>query len=150
MSGLNYSNHTYHLRFDGQINKFSKYKFKNVQYNTIKENTLIIEKNYFIAIGKKGSILKFIKRGKLQWSRNVYSKKEKKKIDSISLALSKGKLYAIDNLGKYYVIDVDTGEIIWVKQHKALFNSQIKIIKNKILAVDTNNILYWKQLKNLV
>ena len=141
MSGLNYSNLTYHLRFDGQINKFSKYKFKKIQHSAIKENPLIIEENYFITIGEKGSILKFVNRGKLQWSRNVYSKIEKKKIESISLALSKGKLYAIDNLGKYYAINVDTGEIIWVKRHKALFNSQIKITKNKILAVDSNNII---------
>ena len=99
MSGLNYSNLTYHLRFDGQIDKFSKYKFKKIQHSTIKENPLIVEKNYFIIIAEKGSILKFVNRGKLQWSRNVYSKKEKKKIESISLALSKDKLYAIDNLG---------------------------------------------------
>ena len=141
MSGLNYSNLTYHLRFDGQINKFSKYKFKKIEHSTIKENPLIIEENYFITIGEKGSILKFVNRGKPQWSRNVYSKREKKKIKSISLALSKGKLYAIDNLGKYYVINVDTGEIIWVKRHEALFNSQIKITENKILAVDSNNVI---------
>ena len=141
MSGLNYSNLTYHLRFDGQINKFSKYKFKKIQHSTIKENPLIIEENYFITIGEKGSIVKFVNRKKVQWNRNIYSKKEKKKIESISLALSKGKLYAIDNLGKYYAINVDTGEIIWVKRHKALFNSQIKITKNKILAVDSNNII---------
>ena len=139
MPGLNYSNLTYHLRFDGQINKFSKYKFKKVQHNAVKENPLIVEENYFITIGERGTILKFIKRGQLQWSRNVYSKKEKKKIENISLALYKGKLYAVDNLGKYYAIDVDTGEIIWVRRHNALFNSQIKITKNKIFAVDSNN-----------
>ena len=141
MSGLNYSNLISHLRFGGKINKFSKYKFKKISHSVVKENPLIIEENYFITIGEKGSILKFVNRGKLQWSRNVYSKKEKKKIESISLALSKGKLYAIDNLGKYYAIKVDTGEIIWVKRHSALFNSQIKITKNKILAVDSNNII---------
>ncbi len=141
MSGLNYSNLTYHLRFDGQIDKFSKYKFKTIQHSTIKENPLIVEKNYFIVIAEKGSILKFVNRGKLQWSRNVYSKKEKKKIESISLALSKGNLYAIDNLGKYYAINVDTGEIIWVKRHDALFNSQIKVYKGKIYAVDSNNMI---------
>ena len=78
MSGLNYSNHTYHLRFDGQINKFSKYKTEKIQNSTIKENPLIINEDYFITTGAKGSILKFVKRGKLQWSRNVYSKKRKK------------------------------------------------------------------------
>ena len=84
MSGLNYSNLVYHLKFDGQINKFSKYKFKKIQHNKIKENPLIIEQNYIVTIGDKGSILKFVNKGKLQWSRNVYSKKEKKKIESIN------------------------------------------------------------------
>lgn len=141
MPGLNYSNLTSHLKFDGQINKFTKYKFKKIPHSVVKENPLIIEENYFITIGEKGSIIKFIDGRKVQWNRNVYSKKEKKKIENISLAISKGKLYAIDNLGKYYAIDVDTGKIIWVKQHNALFNSQIKIIKNNILAVDSNNII---------
>jgi len=141
MSGLNYSNLTSHLKFSGQINKFSKYKFKKVSSSTVKENPLIIEENYIVTIGEKGSIVKFINRKKAQWNRNVYSKREKKKIESISLALSKNKLYAIDNLGKYYAIDVDTGKIIWIKRHNALFNSQIKIYKDKIYAVDSNNII---------
>lgn len=141
MSGLNYSNLTSHLKFDGQINKFSKYKFKKIRLNAAKESPLIVEENYFITVSEKGSIVKFVNRRKVQWSKNIYSKKEKRKIGSISLALYKGKLYAIDNLGKYYAIDVDTGEIIWVKRHKAIFNSQVKITKNKILAVDSDNVI---------
>ena len=141
MPGLNYSNLISHLRFGGKINKFSKYKFNKIPPSTVKENPLIIEENYFITIGEKGSIVKFVNRKKIQWNRNIYSKKEKKKIESISLALSKDKLYAIDNLGKYYAIDVDTGKIIWVKRHDALFNSQIKVYKGKIYAVDSNNMI---------
>jgi len=141
MSGLNYSNLISHLRFDGKINKFSKFKFNKIPPSTVKENPLIIEENYFITVGEKGSIVKFVDRKKVEWNRNVYSKKEKKKIENISLALSKDKLYAIDNLGKYYAIDVDTGKIIWIKRHDALFNSQIKVYKGKIYAVDSNNII---------
>jgi outer membrane protein assembly factor BamB len=141
MPGLNYSNLTSHLKFSGQINKFSKYKFKKIPLSAVKENPLIIKENYFITIGEKGSIVKFVNRKKVQWNRNIYGKKEKKKIESISLALSKDKLYAIDNLGKYYAIDVDTGKIIWIKRHNALFDSQIKVYKNKIYAVDSNNII---------
>jgi outer membrane protein assembly factor BamB len=141
MSGLNYSNLISHLRFDGKISKFSKYKFNKIPSGTVKENPLIIEENYFITVGKKGSIVKFIDRKKVQWKRNIYSKKEKKKIGNISLTLSKNKLYAIDNLGKYYSIDVDTGKIIWIKRHDALFNSQIKVYKGRIYAVDSNNVI---------
>jgi len=141
MSGLNYSNLTYHLKFDGQINKFSKYKYKKIQHKMIRENPLIVGENYFIIIDAKGSISKFINKKKLQWSRNIYSKEEKKKIVSISLTLHKDKLYVIDNLGKYYALNVDTGEIIWINQHKAVFNSQIKVHKNKIFVVDSNNVI---------
>ena len=100
MSGLNYSNLISHLKLSGRIDKFSKYKFNKIPPNTVKENPLIIEENYFVTVGEKGSIVKFADRKKVQWNRNIYSKKEKKKIESISLALSKDKLYAIDNLGK--------------------------------------------------
>ncbi len=141
MSGLNYSNLIFHLKLNGQIDKFSKYKFDKIPSSTVKENPLIIEKNYFITVGEKGSIIKFVDRKKVQWNRNIYSKKEKKKIEGISLALSKDKLYAIDNLGKYYAIDAGSGKVIWVKRHDALFNSQIKIYKDKIYAVDSNNMI---------
>ena len=73
MPGLNYSNLISHLRFDGNINKFSKYKFNKIPSSTIKENPLIIEENYFITIGEKGSIVKFVNRKKVQWNRNIYS-----------------------------------------------------------------------------
>ena len=141
MPGLNYSNLISHLKLSGQIDKFSKYKFNKIPPSTVKENPLIIEKSYFITVGEKGSVVKFVDRKKVQWKKNIYSKKEKKKIESISLALYKDKLYAIDNLGKYYAIDVDTGKIIWVKRHDALFNSQIKVYKGKIYAVDSNNMI---------
>ena len=131
MPGLNYSNHISHLKYDGQVNKFSKYKFKKIPQGAIKENPLLIKENYFITVSEEGSIVKFVDRRKVQWNRNVYSKKEKKEIENISLALYKDKLYGIDNLGKYYAIDVDTGKIIWVKRHNALFSSQIKVYKNK-------------------
>jgi len=141
MSGLNYLNLISHLKLSGRIDKFSKYKFNKIPPSTVKENPLIIEENYFITVGEKGSIVKFVDRKKVQWNRNVYSKKEKKKIENISLVLSKDTLYAIDNLGKYYAINANTGKIIWVKRHNALFNSQIKVYKDKIYAIDSNNMI---------
>ncbi len=140
MSGKNYANSVNHLKFDGNLQKFSKLKFEKIENKFIKENPLIIKENYLITVDGEGSILKFV-NNKIQWNRNIYSKKEKKKIDNISLTLFKEKLYAIDNLGKYYVLDVNTGRTIWIKQHKALFNSQIKVLKNKIFAVDSDNVI---------
>ena len=50
---------------------------KKIQHKMIRENPLIVGENYFIIIGEKGSISKFINKKKLQWSRNIYSKGEK-------------------------------------------------------------------------
>ncbi len=141
MSGLNNSNLSYHLRFDGQTNKFSKYKFEKIQNNSIKENPLIIGKNYFITVDAKGTIIKFSNSKRLVWNKNIYKKKEKKKINKVSLALFEDKIYAIDNLGKYYALNVDTGKIIWINNHKVSFNSQIKVYENKIFAIDNDNII---------
>ena len=79
MPGSNYSNLTYHLKFEGQTNKFSKYKYKKIKYKITKDVPLILEKNYVITTDSKGSILKFSNKKRLQWIRNVYTKKEKKK-----------------------------------------------------------------------
>ena len=141
MPGLNYSNSVSHLFLDAKSNNFSKFKFEKIPKLAVKENPIIIDKNFLITMGEKGSIVKFVNRKRVQWNRNVYSKKEKKKIQKISLALHKNILYALDNLGKYYAINVDTGEIIWLRRHDALFNSQIKVRKDKIFAIDSNNII---------
>ena len=148
MAGKNYANLSSHLRLDGKLSNISKYKFEKMKNKAIKENPLILVENYLITIDNKGTILKFAENNKIQWSKNIYNKKEKKKINNISLALSKGILYAIDNLGKYYALDVNTGSTVWVKQHTALFNSQMKVINKKILAVDSNNIINCFSTKN--
>ena len=54
MSGLNYSNLTYHLRFAGQINKFSKYKFKK----TNKKLSIIVTPESVLFSNTAGDIAK--------------------------------------------------------------------------------------------
>ena len=143
MSGLNNLNSTGHLQFRGQINDFSKFRFKKIQYNKIKENPLIVGKGYFITINEKGSILKFTQKEKMQWQKNIYEKRrERKKIENISLVVSGQKIYGADNLGNYYAININNGEIIWIKKHKGTFNSQIKFFKDKLFLVDNDNIIW--------
>ena len=36
-------------------------------------------------------------------------------------------LIVIDNISKYYAVDINTGELVWSKNNPAPFNSQIKI-----------------------
>ena len=46
-----------------------------------------------------------------------------------------------DTIAKYYAININSGELIWSKNNKSPFNSQIKIYKDKFFIVDDSNIL---------
>ena len=59
MSGLNYSNSLNHLKFEGNINKFSKYKIKKITYKANQDSSLILGKNYFVTVDNEGTILRF-------------------------------------------------------------------------------------------
>lgn len=141
MPGLNLSNSTGYLQFDKKINKYSKNKFAKIQSDKIKEHPLLVGKNYYITSNNKGTIIKIKSNKKNIWTNNIYKKKEKKLIESISLTVFKNVVYIIDNLGKYYALNLNSGKLIWIKQHEMPFISQIKVFDNKIFAIDGNNIL---------
>ena len=147
-SDINLSNLIPHMRFDGKVKKFSKFKFKKITRRNIKEPDLIISNDFTIFYDNNGSIFKFNKNSKLQWKIKIYNKKERNKIFNISLAVSNKILFMADNLGKYYAVNIDTGKIIWEKQINTTFNSQLKIINNKILLIDTNNSLWCFSVKD--
>ena len=54
----------------------------------------------------------------------------------------------MDNLAKYYALNINTGEVIWSKSNIAPFNSQVKIFKDKFFVVDFENILRCFSIKN--
>ena len=141
MSGLNLSNFVGHLSFDEKNNKYSKKKIKAIQQNKIKEHSLVIGNNYYITNDSKGTITKYTNNEKSLWSKNVYNKKEKKLLKKISLTVFEDVIYVIDDLGKYYSLNLNTGKLIWINQHKVPFISQIKVFDNKIFTIDGSNTL---------
>ena len=54
----------------------------------------------------------------------------------------------VDNIGKIYNVNFSNGDLIWSKMNLNPFNSQLKIYKNKIYAIDMNNILICYSLKD--
>ena len=139
MSGLNLSNFVGHLSFDEKNNKYSKKKIKKIQKNKIKEHSLVIGNNYYITNDSKGTITRYTNNEKSLWSKNVYNKKEKKLLKNISLTVFEDVIYVIDDLGKYYSLNLNTGKLIWINQHEVPFISQIKVFDNKIFTIDGSN-----------
>ena len=52
-------------------------------------------------------------------------------------------IYVSDNLGYLYALDFNSNIILWAKNYKIPFRSNIKIIENKIVTANQNNILFF-------
>ena len=57
------------------------------------------------------------------------------------MANSDNRLVVFDNISKFYLVNLDSGNLIWSKTNNNPINSQIKIYKNKIYSIDLNNIV---------
>ena len=137
-----------YVKYNGNLEKISKYNFSKISdYNKF-EPDLIFHNNGIIFFDNKGNILSFDNKSKLLWKKNNYSKSEKKLNPLISMQSNKNYLIAADNLSKYYALDMRNGEVLWSKSHEAPFNSQIKIYKDKFFILDLNNNLNCFSLKD--
>ena len=137
-----------YVKYNGNLEKISKYNFSKISdYNKF-EPDLIFHNNGIIFFDNKGNILSFDNKSKLLWKKNNYSKSEKKLNPLISMQSNKNYLIAADNLSKYYALDMLNGKVLWSKSHKAPFNSQIKIYKDKFFILDLNNNLNCFSLKD--
>ena len=141
------NNNTF-VNYNGILKKVSKYKFKKIKNFNYYELDLIFDKENIIFFDNKGTIFKFNKQSKLIWKKNIYSKGQKKNRPILFFSNSESKLVVADNIAKYYVIDINTGKLIWEKRHSSSFNSEIKIYKDKIFVIDLQNVLRCYSLMN--
>jgi len=141
---INYSkklNNTGLVNYNGELKKISRFKYSKIENFSTYEPDLVFDKNNIIFFNDKGSILKFDENSKLIWKKNYYTKKEKKKKPFLFFANNSTTLIVADNIGKYYSINIDNGNLLWSKTNSAPFNSEIKIYKNKFFTVDYENVL---------
>ena len=52
-------------------------------------------------------------------------------------------IYISDNLGFIYALDIEERKILWAKNYKIPFRSNIKISSNKIILANQNNSIYF-------
>ncbi len=129
------------LNIDGSIKKKSVYKFSKIENFKQYQPEISFHKNSLIFFDKKGSILKFDNKSKLIWKKNYYSKSEKKLNPILQFVNNDKNLIVTDNIANYYMLDIETGNLIWSKNNLAPFNSQVKIYENKFFVIDLSNTL---------
>lgn len=144
----NYTNNNGRINFNGNLKYLSKYKFSKIENFYKYEPEIIFDEDNIIFFNNKGTILKFDQNSKLKWQKNFYSKSDKKLKPVLQFAKKNNNLIVADNIAKYFMVDINTGNLIWLKNNSAPFNSQIKIFKDKFYIIDFTNTLRCFSIEN--
>ena len=140
MPGLNYQNFLGNIYLSSVDNRFLKKKIgKNkLSLSKITTSPLIYKNNIFLA-DDRGSIFSINEFGKINWKKNIYKKIYKKIHKNLTLSIYENNIYVADNIGFIYAIALDTGQLIWIKNHGVPLKSKIKVFDNRIFLINQDN-----------
>ena len=140
MSGLNLQNFMGNNYLSSISNNFLKKKIgKNKFSNSKVMASPIVINNNILLTDDTGTIFYISRGGELYWKKNIYKKINKKISKNLSLSVYKNKIYIADNIGFIYSIDLNTGKLIWIKNHGIPIKSKIKVFDNKIFVINQDN-----------
>ena len=143
-----FTNNDGRVNFDGSLKRSSKYKFSKIDNFYQSEPIISFNKNNIIFFNDEGTVLQFDERSKLLWKKNYYTKSEKKSNPILQFDNNKKFLIVADNLSKYYMLNLENGDLIWSKNNSAPFNSQIMIYKDRFFLIDFTNTIRCYSIKN--
>jgi len=117
---------------------------KSSKLNKLLSNkNIVFYKDNLINYDHKGKIFIYsLSQKKKIFEYNFYKKKFKKFKKIIYLAVDKDILYAADNLGYVYAINIESESLIWAKNYGIPFRSNIKVIDGQILVANQDNKIY--------
>mgnify|MGYP006157989639 CR=1 FL=1 len=119
------------------------FKSKKITNNKINKN-ILFEDNNIIASDQRGNILIFsLDENRITEKFNFYKKKYKKVKKNLNLMVENNTIYVSDNIGFIYAYNYKIRKIIWAKNYKIPFRSNLKILDNKLIASNQNNNLYF-------
>ena len=100
-------------------------------------------KNNFISHDNKGKIFIFsLSLNKKIFEFDFYKKNFKKFNKKINFIINDSILYAADNLGYLYAINLDRQSLIWAKNYGIPFRSNLKFANNQIFLANQDNVIY--------
>ena len=102
-----------------------------------------------ISYDKKGKIFIYsISLRKKIFEFDFYKKNFKKFNKEINLIVNNGILYAADNLGYIYSINLNSQSLVWAKNYGIPFRSNMKLVAGQILIANQDNVIYSIDLKS--
>ena len=119
------------------------FKTKKITKYKINEHILFDGKNLITSDIKGNLIIFSIEKNKVLRNFNFYKKKYKKINKYLNLYVEDGIVYVTDNIGYLYAYNYKEGKIIWAKNYKIPFRSNLKLSKNRIITSNQNNSLFF-------
>lgn len=139
--------------FYNQTNNYKNFDYSNLNQiiykskNKIKNKVnpfILYKNNNVISTDQKGNIVIFsINENKIIHKFNFYKKKHKKINKILNIIVEDDIIYVSDNIGYLYAYHFKKNKIIWAKNYKKPFRSNLKIVENKLVAANQNNSLYF-------
>ena len=138
--------------FYNKINNFDNFKYNNLNKLLFKskklsrfdtsENILYEENNIILNDSKGNLIIYSIDEKKIISKFNFYKKRYKKLNKKINFIVENNIIYVADNLGYLYSYNYSINKILWAKNYKIPFRSNLKIYNKQLALADQANTLY--------
>ncbi len=140
MPGLNLQNFLGNIYLSNIDNNFLKKKIGKNRFSISKiiSSPITFEHNIFFS-DNIGTIYSIDQKGKVNWKKNIYKKIYKKIYKNLTFSIYNNNIYVADNIGFIYAINLETGKLIWIKNHGIPLKSNIKIFEDKIYIINQDN-----------
>ena len=148
-----YSNLEWTDIFYNQFNSSKNFKFSDLNLKSFRskkiskykiDNYILYENGNVISTDQGGNISVYsLPEKKKIYNFNFYKKKYKKNLKKLNIIVEKNIIYVSDNLGYLYSLDYYNKKILWAKNFKIPFRSNLKILENKLILSNQNNHLYF-------
>ena len=144
-SNLNNISNFYYLNVKEKLfrSKALSKNFARGNLDYFKPTKPLVYQDNIISFDHKGKIYFYsIQNKKKIWEYNFYKKEFKKYQKLIYLHVHNDVVYAADNLGYFYSLELMTGNLIWAKNFGIPFRSNIKVFDDQIFLANQDNIIY--------
>ena len=140
-----------------QSNNFKNYSYSNLnklifkskKISKYKISNFLVEEKKLIITDIKGNIITYsLNTSRIISKFNFYKKKYKKIEKILNFIVEDNIIYVSDNLGYLYAFNPVKNKILWAKNYKIPFRSNLKITNESLIAANQNNDLYFFNKKN--
>ena len=118
--------------------------FKSRKISKNKPTRFLYDNRNLITSDEKGNLTIFsIDKNKITTKFNFYKKKHKKLKKKLNIVVNDGIIFVADNLGFIYAFDYNSRKVLWAKDNKIPFRSNLKVTNEMLIAADQNNKIYF-------